>query len=132
MATFSHLPSGKWRAQVRRAGLYRNATFEKKRDAEAWASGDRDTSPPYRRVRIRAHPQRRDGRDLIDKYVETFAKTPGKTKTATLGNAQTRDRENEARFIECRSAARLHRPTREGRRWWRDDRGRPAVFCRRC
>ena len=35
MATFSHLPSGKWRAQVRRAGLYRNATFEKKRDAEA-------------------------------------------------------------------------------------------------
>ena len=31
MATFSHLPSGKWRAQVRRAGLYRNATFAKRR-----------------------------------------------------------------------------------------------------
>jgi hypothetical protein len=31
MPTFSLVPSGKWRAQVRRAGIYRGATFETKR-----------------------------------------------------------------------------------------------------
>lgn len=37
MATLTKLPSGKWRAQVRKGGIYRNQTFTLKRDAEAWA-----------------------------------------------------------------------------------------------
>jgi integrase len=37
MATFTKLKSGKWRAQVRKSGIYRNQTFQFKRDAEAWA-----------------------------------------------------------------------------------------------
>jgi hypothetical protein len=36
-ATFTKFPSGKWRAQLRRDGLYRGQTFTLKRDAQAWA-----------------------------------------------------------------------------------------------
>ena len=39
MPTFSQLPSGKWRVQVRRAGIYRAATFPTKREARDWAAG---------------------------------------------------------------------------------------------
>ena len=38
MATYAKLSSGKWRVQVRRAGIYRNATFRLKRDAQDWAT----------------------------------------------------------------------------------------------
>lgn len=37
MATLTKLPSGKWRAQVRKGGMYRGETFTLKRDAQAWA-----------------------------------------------------------------------------------------------
>lgn len=37
MATYQKLPSGKWRAQVRKGEIYRGKTFTFKRDAEAWA-----------------------------------------------------------------------------------------------
>lgn len=37
MATFSKLPSGKHRAQVRKAGIYRAKTFDRKADAKTWA-----------------------------------------------------------------------------------------------
>ncbi len=38
MATYTKQVSGKWRAQVRRQGIYQNRTFAKKADAVAWAS----------------------------------------------------------------------------------------------
>ena len=38
MATFQKLPSGKWRAQVRRSGIYKARSFDKKVDAQAWAA----------------------------------------------------------------------------------------------
>jgi len=78
MATFSHLPSGKWRAQVRRAGLYRNATFAKKRDAEAWAAGIETQAHQIAASGFAPIPQGATLEMLIDKYVDTFAKTPGK------------------------------------------------------
>jgi integrase len=84
MATFSHLPSGKWRAQVRRAGLYRNATFEKKREAEAWASGIENQAHHIAASGFAPIPKGATVEMLIAKYVETFAMTPGKTKAATL------------------------------------------------
>lgn len=84
MATFSQLPSGKWRAQVRRGGVYRAATFPSKRDAQTWAT----------QVEAQAHhlaaggfapvPKTATLADLIDKYTETQARAAGKTKAATL------------------------------------------------
>ena len=38
MPTFSKLPSGKWRVQVRKAGIYRGATFDCKREARDWGA----------------------------------------------------------------------------------------------
>jgi integrase len=38
MATFQQLPSGKWRAQIRKAGVYKARTFQRKADASAWAA----------------------------------------------------------------------------------------------
>lgn len=38
MATFQQLPSGKWRVQVRKAGVYKARTFPRKADASAWAA----------------------------------------------------------------------------------------------
>jgi hypothetical protein len=37
MATITKLPSGKYRAQVRRQGMYRAQTFTRKLDAQGWA-----------------------------------------------------------------------------------------------
>jgi hypothetical protein len=37
MATINKLPSGKYRAQVRRQGVYRAQTFSRKIDAQTWA-----------------------------------------------------------------------------------------------
>lgn len=38
MASFNRLPSGTWRAQVRRKGRYASRTFRLKSEAEAWAT----------------------------------------------------------------------------------------------
>ncbi|HEV7271787.1 site-specific integrase [Pseudoxanthomonas sp.] len=84
MATFTQLPSGKWRAQVRRGGLYRAATFPLKRDAEAWA---RTIEGQAHQVAASGHAQPPKGAtlgDLIDAYKETGAGSGGKTKAATL------------------------------------------------
>jgi integrase len=37
MPSFRQLPSGNWRAQVRRKGRYAAATFRRKKDAQSWA-----------------------------------------------------------------------------------------------
>jgi integrase len=37
MATITRLPSGKYRAQIRRQGIYRAQTFARKLDAQSWA-----------------------------------------------------------------------------------------------
>jgi integrase len=37
MATFTRLPSGSWRVQVRRKGKYVNESFLRRKDAEEWA-----------------------------------------------------------------------------------------------
>lgn len=84
MPTFSQLPSGKWRAQVRRAGISKGATFTLKRDAEAWAlavESQADATAINGRTPV---PKAATLADLIDKYGELHAKTPGRTKAATL------------------------------------------------
>jgi hypothetical protein len=42
MATIKQLPSGYWRVQVRRKGLYASKTFRIKSDAQRWANGQED------------------------------------------------------------------------------------------
>jgi integrase len=84
MATFSQLPSGKWRAQVRRAGLYRAATFPSKREAQRWAAEIEGQAHHIAAGGFAPVPKGATLGDLIDKYRETVAKLPGKTKDATL------------------------------------------------
>jgi len=84
MPTFSQLPSGKWRAQVRRAGVYRAATFPTKREAKDWAAQIESQAHHIAASGFAPVPKGATLADLIDKYTETNAKTPGKTKAATL------------------------------------------------
>ncbi len=66
MATITKLPSGKFRAQVRKAGFYRNQTFRTKRDAKEWAlqiealSGRADGELVTSRVKVAT---------MIDQYI---------------------------------------------------------------
>lgn len=84
MPTFSQLPSGKWRAQVRRAGIYRNATFPTKREAQAWATQIEAQAHHIAAGGFAPVPKGATVADLIDKYTESHGRRPGKTKAATL------------------------------------------------
>ncbi|WP_017907101.1 tyrosine-type recombinase/integrase [Pseudomonas asplenii] len=86
MATFTTLPSGKTRAQIRVAGFYRSQTFDLAKTARKWAkeveqqlklSASQDYVDPHRDSTLE---------DLICKYeeVEGSAKPFGKNKTAVL------------------------------------------------
>ena len=84
MPTFSQLPSGKWRVQVRKAGLYRAATFQLKSEAKNWATAIEAQASHVAAGGFAPVPKSSTLADLIDKYTETFTKLPGRTKTATL------------------------------------------------
>jgi integrase len=84
MATFSQLPSGKWRVQVRRSGIYRAATFTRKADARAWAAEIEGQAEHIAAGGFAPIPKGATVADLIDKYDEANMKRPGKTKAATL------------------------------------------------
>ncbi|HYN60126.1 MAG TPA: hypothetical protein VET87_11315, partial [Rubrivivax sp.] len=84
MAALSQLPSGKWRVQVRRSGIYRAATFQTRREAKDWAAAIETQAHHIAASGFAPVPKGATLADLIDKYVETVAKLPGKTKAATL------------------------------------------------
>jgi integrase len=82
MATITQLPSGKWRAQVRKGGMYRGETFTLKRDAQAWArqvevQAEHIVSSGYQPI-----PDKYSVADLIDGYGQE-CNMGGKTKQAT-------------------------------------------------
>jgi integrase len=84
MPTFSQLPSGRWRVQVRRGGTYRAATFDRKSDASEWA---RTVESQAKLVAVAGYapaPAKSTVADLIDRYLELHMREPGKTKSATL------------------------------------------------
>ena len=84
MPTFTQLPSGRWRVQVRRGGGYKAATFDRKRDAGDWG---REVESQAKLVAVKGFappPSDSTLADLIEKYQELHAKEPGKTKLATL------------------------------------------------
>lgn len=85
MATIVQLPSGKWRAQVRRAGIYRAATFPSKREAKDWSGAIEGQA--HHHIAASGYAPAPKGAtlgDLIDKYGESNKKAPGRTKVATL------------------------------------------------
>ncbi|SUW16947.1 Site-specific recombinase XerC [Brevundimonas diminuta] len=93
MATYSKLPSGTWRAQVRRKGRYICETFLKRDDARRWATEaegriDRGETPtPSRSARLRTFGE------LIDLHIEdmkSVGKAPRRSKAATLRMLKTR------------------------------------------
>lgn len=82
MATFTQLPSGKWRAQVRKGGMYRGETFTLKRDAQVWArqvevQAEHIVASGYQPV-----PEGYSVGDLIDGYA-LECNMGGRTKQAT-------------------------------------------------
>lgn len=84
MPTFSQLPSGKWRAQVSRDGTRGGATFASKREAEVWAATIESQADHTAAGGFAPVPNGAAVADLTNKYIETVAKLPGKTKAATL------------------------------------------------
>lgn len=90
MASFTQLPSGKWRVQVRRGGLYRAATFPLKRDAEAWARVVEGQAPQVAASGHAQPPKAATLGDLIDGYLASRAGAGGKTKAATLAMLKSR------------------------------------------
>ena len=84
MPTFSQLPSGKWRVQVRRSGIYRGATFGTKREARDWAATMESQAHHVALGGYAPIPKGSTLADLIDKYTESSKAPYGKTKEATL------------------------------------------------
>jgi len=84
MPTFSQLPSGRWRVQVRLGGTYKAATFDRKREAQDWG---RTVESQAKMVAVQGYapaPAASTVADLIDRYTELQVKEPGRSKTATL------------------------------------------------
>lgn len=87
MATYSKLPSGKWRAQVRRKSRYISDTFLKRDDARRWATEtegriDRGETPtPERAARLRTFGE------LVDLHIEDMkevGRAPRRSKAGPL------------------------------------------------
>ncbi len=87
MAAFVKLPSGSWRAVVRRKSRYISETFRRKDDARAWALDaerqiDRGGAPKASRT-----GKLRTFGDLVDLHAEDMnevGRAPGRSKDATL------------------------------------------------
>jgi hypothetical protein len=92
MPTIAKLPSGSWRAQVRRKGRYVSETFLRREDALRWSrlaelSVDRNETPVSSRIgRLTTFG------DLIKLHIEDMAavgKPPRRCKPATLDMLQS-------------------------------------------
>ena len=116
MATFTKLPSGSWRVQVRRKGRYVSETFLRRDDAWRWATEterqiDRGETPTKSRMaRLKTFGE------LIDLHIDDMCdvgKSPLRSKAATLAvlqrelgkcNMAALDRERLIRFGRDRAA----------------------------
>jgi integrase len=116
LAAFVRLPSGSWRAVVRRKRRYISETFKRKDDARAWALGaerqiDQGSSPTPSRVK-----RKKTFGQLIDLHIadmKAVGKAPGRSKAATLAMLKRdlgeraiidMDRERLIKFGRARSA----------------------------
>ena len=83
MSTITKLPSGKFRVQVRKRGVYKSETFTKKSDAVRWGTEAESLIESGSLAGYQAIPKAATVADLIEKYTAT-SKATGKTKLATL------------------------------------------------
>ena len=83
MPTFAKLPSGRWRAQVRKNGASQSKVFDRKADAATWAAGIESKAASVAVHGYAPVPAGATVGTLIDAYIKA---TPegGKTKTSTL------------------------------------------------
>lgn len=87
MASITKLPSGKWRALIRKRGSKPiSGTFEKKKEAEAWARNEELKIDSIVKFGKAETPKGSTFPDFIDKYVEETdpVKPHEKNKKATL------------------------------------------------
>jgi integrase len=86
MATIVQLPSGSWRAQVRRGGVTKGETFKRHADAKRWASEMESKIESIKAIGSAKTPKGSTFADFVDKYVEETdsVKKHGKNKRATL------------------------------------------------
>lgn len=104
MASFSQLPSGAWRAQVRRSGMYRAATFPTRREAKDWAAQIETQAKHIQTTGFAPVPKSTTLSDLIDKYQEHISPdSQGKTKAATINMLR-----RELGKIKLASLSNLH------------------------
>ncbi|WP_060613561.1 MULTISPECIES: site-specific integrase [Pseudomonas] len=86
MASIVKLPSGSWRAQVRRGGVVRGMTFKRHADAKRWAVEIEAKLESIKASGAAKTPKGSTFADFVDKYVEETdpVKPHGKNKKATL------------------------------------------------
>ena len=87
LATFTKLPSGPWRVQIRHKGRYASETFLRRDDARRWATEaerqiDRGETPSEARIaRLKTFGE------LVDLHIDDMCavgKAPRRSKAATL------------------------------------------------
>jgi integrase len=87
MATLFQLPSGRWRAQIRRKGRYISETFIRHQDADVWAKENEVRIDQGRMPKARGLTDPRTFGDLIDlhlKDLEDVGKTARRSKAFSL------------------------------------------------
>lgn len=87
MATLTKLPSGSWRAQVRRKGRYISETFAKREDARRWATaaeGDIDRGGRPKKSKITELKTLADVIDLHITDLKSIGRGIGRTKLDML------------------------------------------------
>lgn len=88
MATYSKLPSGRWRVQIRRGDIYRAATFDKKGDARDWATQIEAQAEQIQNGGL-ISPQGLRVDHLVEMYREAIP-GGGRTKRACLARLEDR------------------------------------------
>jgi len=89
VAAFQQLPSGKWRALVRRSGYSKTATFPLKRDAQAWATQIEAQLGSMQITGYQAIPTGYTLANLITSYLKDVA-PEGRSKLFTVDMLNTK------------------------------------------
>jgi integrase len=82
VASITKLPSGHWRALIRRRGVTKSNTFRTKAQAQQWATAMEDAIAQGSGVGVIRPPKSMTVGDVIEAYLENV--TTGRTATASL------------------------------------------------
>jgi hypothetical protein len=87
LATFVRLPSGSWRAVVRRKGVYISETFHQREDARRWATGAERTIDLGGKPKTTRIADKRTLAHLVDLHIEdlkSVGRKIGRSKLSML------------------------------------------------